>query len=68
MAAVWSKKATINKELAEMTKEIMKRERGWGGAYGGVLSLHTGQQIEQREKYIIKICVALDGRVTTFLM
>jgi hypothetical protein len=33
----------------------MERERGWGGAYGGVLSLRAGQQIEQHKKNKNKI-------------
>jgi hypothetical protein len=36
--------------------EMMERERGWGGEYGGVLSLHVGQQIERHKKYKNKIC------------
>ncbi len=38
---------------------MMERERGWGGAYGGVLSLRAGWQIERREKYKNKICHGL---------
>jgi hypothetical protein len=52
------KKTTINKQLAEMTVGMMERERGWGGAYGGVLSLRRGRQIEQQQKYK-KICCGL---------
>jgi hypothetical protein len=38
---------------------MMERERGWGGAYVGVMSLHAEQQIEQRKKYKNKICCGL---------
>jgi hypothetical protein len=38
---------------------MMERERGWGGAYGGVLSLHAGWRIEQRKKYKNKKCRGL---------
>jgi hypothetical protein len=38
---------------------MMERERGWGGAYGRVLSLCAGRRIEQRKKYNNKICCGL---------
>jgi hypothetical protein len=47
---LFGQKKTINKLLAEMMEGMMVRERGWGGAYGGVLSLCAGWQIEQRKK------------------
>jgi hypothetical protein len=59
MAAVWSKKATINKQLAEMMEWMMERERGWVEHMGGVLSLCAGWQIERCKKYINKICPGL---------
>jgi hypothetical protein len=59
MAAVWSKKVTINKQLAETTERMMERECGWGGAYGGVLYLCAKRQIEQHKEYINEICCGL---------
>jgi hypothetical protein len=51
VAAIWSTKATINKQLVETTEVMMERECGWGGAYGGVLSCCAEQKIEQCKKY-----------------
>jgi hypothetical protein len=38
---------------------MKERERGWGGACGGVLSLYAGRQIEQCQKCMNKICCGL---------
>jgi hypothetical protein len=43
MATFSSKKETINKQLVETMEGMMERERGWGGAYGGVLPLRAGR-------------------------
>ncbi len=45
------KKSNNQQLLAETMEGIMESERRWGGAYGGVLSLRVGRQIEQHKKY-----------------
>jgi hypothetical protein len=42
-------------------KGMMERMHSQGGAYGGVLFLCLGQQIEQQKIKKIKFDVALDG-------
>jgi hypothetical protein len=67
VTAVWSKKATINKQLVDRNEGMIEWEHGWGEAYGGVLSLRVGRRIEQRKKIQkMKYVVALYGYVTIF--
>ncbi len=55
VATVWLQDTTINQYLVAVIEGMMKRMHGWGKAYGGVLFLCSGQQIEQQKIYKSKI-------------
>jgi hypothetical protein len=47
-------------------EEMMERLRSQGGAYGRVLFICLGQQIEHQKNTKIKYNMALDGRGSIF--